>query len=558
MTTIVFPLDENAPKLNYSNYQDISWYTLRRNEIKKILNVCKFDFPHSVFNVHHYGMAHLEKESVSVSDSVITTVGMIIVPKNKYNHIEMYSVCTDQMHRKQGYAKIMIANVLKYFTQFYKYAWIAVDASHHSEVYFKSLVKMYGQVGFQYYPTYGTQSPLGIQLPSGFVQLINPLSKYNGQILKIVNPYTIQMAWKCAKLKATPQNIVIHSSVFENIYNKYGHFPLEYGGTLLSTQSFPSKDTDKLIPMETIKGPNLATLSKGDEHSMTVSVPHGLYSFHTHPTTAIQLLKSVFAWPSIPDIGYTIFQSVHGNPKMSMAFVLSCEGFYITHMNEYARAIVQKFNATQFNIFLKKYTTYLQKELWEQQRYIWSVYFQEFGWSTELHSKDPANFKTYYFKFISPTGKEYSSLKDVVQNSAGEFKYDKTHFTQFMHKNLKQQIEKMNKIIGVSLKHILTSYTDTDTFLVNKYNQGIPIMYINFVPYSYKTPISQIIYNKNNIQIPELHYESVAPAHQKKKGYTTVTQTNRKGANKISPILKRKMQPQLVKRKVTTDKMDVD
>lgn len=556
MTTIVFPLYDNTPKLNYTHYQDISWYISKKNEIKKILNVCKFDFLQSVFNVYHYGMAHLEKD-------VITTVGMIIVPKNRYNHIEIYSICTDQMHRKQGYAKIMIANVLKYFKKFYKYAWIAIDASHHSEEYFKSLVKMYCQVGFQYYPTYGTHSPLGIKLVTGFVQLINPLTKYNGQILKIVNPYTIQMAWKCARLKATPENIIIHSSIFENIYNKYGHFPHEYGGTLLSNKSLPMKDTDKLIPIETIEGTNLATLSEGDEHSMTVSIPSGLYSFHTHPTTAIQLLKSVFAWPSIPDISYTIYQSVYGNPKMSMTFVLSCEGFYITHMNEYSRAIVQKFNGTQFNIFLKKYITYLQKKLWEQQRYIWSVYFKSLGWSTELHSKDPANFKTYYFKFISPTGKEYLSLKDVVQKSGGEFKYDKSHFTQFMHKNLKQQIEKMNKIIGVSLNHILTSYTDTDTFLVNKYNQGIPIMYINFVPYSYKTPISQVIYNKNITQIPELHYESVAPTHQKKKGYTAIIETTKKGGNKISPILKRKMQPQrlqIVKRKniQKIDKMDVD
>ena len=327
----------------------------------------------------------------------------------------------------------MISDVLKFFRQFYKYAWIAIDA-HHTESYFKTLVKMYGQVGFQYYPTYGTVSPLGIQLKSGFVQLINPLSKYTGGILKLVNPNTIEMAWKCAKLKATPQNVIIQPHIIENIYKKYGHYSHEFGGELLKKTTLPANASDKLIPIENITGVNLATLAQGDEQSMTVEIPPSEYVFHTHPVTAIQLLKSVFAWPSIPDINYSIYNSLYSNPKMLIHLVLSCEGFYIIDLNEYTRAILQKFNNTQYNYFINVYIKYLQKELWEQQRYIWSVYFKELGWSTRIASKDPTDIKTWYHEFTSPSGQVYNSLQAAIKSP--EYTKDKNHFIKFMHDNI--------------------------------------------------------------------------------------------------------------------------
>ena len=230
MTTVIFPIYEHTPLLKYQHYFDLNWYTSKRSEIKRVLNVCKFDFPTSIYtNVYYYGIAHLVNDKIA-------TVGMVLVSKNNYTHLEIYSVCTDQLHRNKGYAKLMISNVLKYFKQYYKYAWIAIDA-HHTEAYFKTLVKMYGQVGFQYYPTYGTTSPLGIQLKTGFVQLVNPLSKYSGRVINLVNPNTINMAWKCAKLKATPQNVMMYSSVFEDVYKKYGHYSYEFGGSMMTKSS---------------------------------------------------------------------------------------------------------------------------------------------------------------------------------------------------------------------------------------------------------------------------------------------------------------------------------
>jgi GNAT superfamily N-acetyltransferase len=550
MTTVIFPIHENTPSLKYQHYFDLNWYTSKKQEIKSVLNVCKFDFPTSIYasKVYYYGIAHIVQDKIA-------TVGMVLVSKTNLQHLEIYSVCTDQLHRNKGYAKLMIADTLKYFRQYYKYAWIAIDV-RHPEVYFKTLVKMYGQVGFQYYPTYGTVSPLGIQLKSGFVQLVNMLSKYLGGIIKLVNPNTINMAWKCAKLKATPQNVFMNSSVFEDLYKRYGHYSYEFGGSMMSTISLPISKTDKLIPIETITGVNLATLSQGDEKSMTVNINPGLYLFHTHPVTAIQLLRSVFAWPSLQDVEYTIYASLYNNPKLLINYVLSCEGFYIMHLNEYARAILKKFDGTQYKYFITAYKNHLQKELWEQQRYVWSVYFKELGWSTRVLSKDPHDIKTWYFEFTSPSGQIYKSLQDAIKSP--EYTQDKQHFIKFMHNNLKNQIAKMNQIIGISFKKIIPFYKDSDTFLMNKYNEGIPVMYINFVPYSYKTPISQIIYNSNQVQIPELYYEMDTPIYKKQ---VLIKPVKKMIGRKITPVLKKTPLPPpkpKPKRRVQIDKMDID
>jgi hypothetical protein len=490
----------------------------------------------------------------------VVTIGMAMTPTSQrpdVNHIELYSICTDQMHRKQGHAKVMIANVLKYFKQRYKYAWIAIDINH-TEIYFKSLVKMYGQVGFQYYPTYGTTTPLGVKFNTGFVQLIAPLAKYNGQITKIVNSHTIQMAWKCAKLKATPQNVNIYSNVMNNLYKKYGHFPYEYGGSMSVQTSLPASNTDKLLPIETITDVDLTTLKNGDEHTMTVSISPGLYSFHTHPIPAIQLLKSVFAWPSIGDVDYCLFYSIHGKPKLQCTFVLSCEGFYIMHMNEYARAIIQKFNNEQFTSFRTKYIDYLNKESWENQRYIWTLYFEELGWKTDIRSKDPNNFKSYYIQFTSPLGRIYTSLKDAV--ASPEYQHNKRYFTQFMHKRLQQQIKKMNDIIGASMNKFI-SYTDSDEMLMKKFNEKIPVMYINYVPYSFKTPISQIVYNSNpDVRVPELHYLTPL-AERKIHVKKTIVQHKRTPIRKKTPPILKKT-PTLVKKIIHRPRrindMDID
>lgn len=572
MTTVIFPVYTNTPPLKYQHFQDLNWYVKNQNEIKNVLNTCKFDFPKSgVHKVYYYGIVHI------IQDKIVT-VGMVLTPRTEIGignlHIEIYSVCTDQLHRSKGYAKIMISDVLKFFRQYYKYAWIAVDANH-TELYFKTLVKMYGQVGFQYYPTYGTKSPLGVELKTGFVQLINPLSKYIGGVLKLVNPNTINMAWKCAKLKATPQNVVIQSHIIEQIYKKYGHYSYEFGGNLLIKTTFPPNSSDKLLPMENITGVNLATLAQGDEKSMTVEMQPSEYIFHTHPVTAIQLLKSVFAWPSIPDIIYSIYCSLYKKPKMLIHFVLSCEGFYIMHLNEYARAILQKFNSNQYNFFINKYTYYLQKELWEEQRYIWSVYFKELGWSTRITSKDPNDIHTWYHEFTSPSGKVYNTLQAAIQSP--EYIKDKHHFVTFMHNNMKQQIDRMNKIIGIPLKNIIPNYKDSDKFLMTKYEQGIPVMYINYVPYSYKTPISQVVYNLNDVKISELIYEKYTPVYKKTLGgggQPIVRNVVHKNVQQIRPknvlvgkqIVRKKLTPtpprpikKVVRRKdLSKDNMDID
>ena len=560
MTTVIFPIYENTPLLKYQHYLDLKWYKSKHAEIKNVLNVCKFDFPTSIYaNVYYYGIAHLVQDfsgkSFQQKQDKIATIGMVLVSKSNQNHLEIYSVCTDQLHRNKGYAKLMISNVLKYFKQIYKYAWIAIDA-HHPEAYFKTLVKMYGQVGFQYYPTYGTVSPLGIQLKTGFVQLVNPLSKYTGGIINLVNPNTINMAWKCAKLKATPQNAIMNSSVFEDVYKKYGHYSYEFGGSMMTRTELTTSKTDKLIPIETITGVNLATLSQGDEKSMTVKINPGLYLFHTHPVTAIQLLRSVFAWPSLMDVEYTIYASLYNKPKLLINYVLSCEGFYIMHLNEYARAILKKFDGTQYKYFITAYKNYLQKELWEQQRYIWSVYFKELGWSTRVLSKDPNDIKTWYFEFTSPGGQHYNSLSDAIKSP--EYTQDKQHFIKFMHNNLKNQIVKMNQIIGIPFKKIIPYYKDSDTFLMSKYIEGIPVMYINFVPYSYKTSISQVIYNSNEVKIPELYYGGATLS--RKKQVLIVKPVKKMVGRKITPTMKKTPLPprSRPKPKVIQDKMDID
>jgi len=557
MTTVIFAIYENTPKLNYPNYQDVAWYTSKKTEITNLLKTCNFSFPKSIHKVYYYGIAQIEKDK-------IITIGMVMTPTSQrtdINHVELYSICTDQMHRKQGHAKVMIANVLKYFKQRYKYAWIAIDINH-SETYFKSLVKMYSQVGFQYYPTYGTATPLGVEFHTGFVQLIAPLGKYDGQIAKIVNPHTIKMAWKCARLKATPQNMRIYSNVMDNVYKKYGHFPYEYGGPMLFQTSLPTSETDKLLPIETVTDVNLATLAKGDERTMSVYTPPGLYLFHTHPTPAIQLLKSVFAWPSTGDVDFCLFSSVYSKPKLQCSFVLSCEGFYIMHMNEYARAILQKFNNNQYAIFKDKYINYLNEKSWENQRYLWTVYFEELGWKVHVVAKEPDNFKSWIIQFTSPLGRVYTSLKDAV--SSPEYTHDKRHFITFMHKRLNQQVKKMSEIIGVSMNKFLPSYTDSDEVLMKKFNEGIPVVYINYVPYSFKTPIHQIVYNSNaNVRVPELRYLN-RPVSATRKKYVKKTPVQHKRTpirrKTTPPILKKT--PKLVKKMVPRPRrihdMDID
>lgn len=545
MTTVIFPIYENTPPLKYQHYQYLNWYKIKHEVIKSVLNVCKFDFPTSIYTskVHYYGIAHLVNEKIA-------TVGMVLVSKSSLQHVEIYSICTDQLHRNKGYAKLMIADVLRFFKQYYKFAWIAIDV-HHTEAYFKTLVKMYGQVGFQYYPTYGTVSPLGIQLKSGFVQLINPLYKYAGGIIRLVNPNTINMAWKCAKLKATPQNVIMNSNVFEYIYKKYGHYPYEFGGSLLTHTSLPTSGTDKLVPLETITGVNLATLAQGEEKSMTVIVQPSVYMFHTHPVTAIQLLKSVFAWPSIADVEYSMHASLYNHPKMLISYVLSCEGYYIMYLNEYSRAIIQKFDSTQYNYFKNAYINYLQQELWEQQRYVWSIYFKEIGWSTKVLAKKPGDIKSWFFQFISPLGNVYNSLQNAIKSP--EYTQDKHHFINFMHHHLKNQIEKMSQLIRIPLNKILPNYKDTDTMLMNKYNEGIPIMYINFVPYSYKTPISQIVYNQNMVKIPDLYYANNIPTYKKQ---VLMKPAKKIVVRKITPTPPKPIPKPKLKTKV--EKMDID
>lgn len=484
MKVIIFPLVITNPPLQIPIYNHD---TNCLEKFKQLQNQCKFaDMTVTKSGIYSYGAVGIENDTVCTS-------AVLLLPKNGI-HYEIYSLCTSFLSRKKGYASQMLVEVLNNLQKFYKYVWIGVD-SNLNEITFKSLIKLYSQLGFIYYTSYNVKTPLGIEHPLGFVQIVKEYSSNPTIFSQFYNKDLIELAWKCAYTKTTPLYTCIDPNFVHNIFTKYGHLGYEVGGTFLYTSN-PPKPTDKhnTFHIEYRKLTSTEKISEGTEEQLAVYPPTGVYNFHTHPVIGTNLFKTTFAWPSMADIFFTLKNTFYTG--LLLHIVVACDGFYTLNVTSETLIDLRYLSGNEIDNIFAKVEKYLLDIDYEKQRSVYQRYFQHLGWTTEYASSDDIHSLQHIF--ISPTGTRYNSLDAAVQSE--EYKklnLNPKYFSNFIMEDAKKQIDYlMNVVKNMTLKKFCSSKSDK------------PMVNIQYVPYTTNKNISVLVYSYHPYDIPILYSSS--------------------------------------------------
>lgn len=494
MKVIIFPLLLSNPPLQLSIYNHD---TNCLEKFKQLQGQCKFeDMTVTKSDIHSYGVVGIENDTVCTS-------AVLLLPKNN-SHYEIYSLCTSFLSRKKGHASQMLVEVLNNLQKFYKYVWIGVDSTLN-EITFKSLIKLYSQLGFIYYTSFNTKTPLGIEYPNGFVQIVKEYYSSKPTIFsQIFDKDLIELAWKCAYTKTTPLYTCIDPKFIHDIFSKYGKLNYEVGGTFIFTSN-PPKPTDKhnLYHIEYRKLTSTEKFAQGTEEELAVMPPVGIYNFHTHPVIGTNLFKTTFAWPSMQDIFYTLKNTFYTG--LLLHIVVACDGFYTMNVTSETLIDLRYLSGSEIEDVFGKIEKYLLDIDYEKQRSVYQRYFQHLGWTTQYASGE--DIRSLSVIFISPSGKRYNSLNEAVQSE--EYKrlnVDPKYFSNFVMEDAKKQINYLLDVVkNMTLKKFCSSKSDK------------PIVNIQYVPYSTNKNISVLVYSYQPYTIPLLKYSKVSDTLPKPK-----------------------------------------
>lgn len=510
MKVIIFPLITSNPPLQ------IPIYTHDTNcleKFKQLQGQCKFtDMTTTKPNVYSYG-------AVGVENDTVCTSAVFLLPKNGI-HYEIYSLCTSFLSRKKGYASQLLVEVLNNLQKFYKYVWIGVDSSLN-EIIFKSLIKLYSQLGFIYYTSFNTKTPLGIEHKPGFVQIVKEYSSGKPTIFsQFYNKDLIELAWKCAYTKTTPLYTCIDPKFIHDIFTKYGKLAYEVGGTFIYTTN-PPKPTDKYnnLHLEYRKLTSTEKISEGTEEELAVYPPTGVYNFHTHPVIGTNLFKTTFAWPSMADIFFTLKNTFYTG--LLLHIVVACDGFYTLNVTSETLIDLRYLSYNEIDGIFNKVEKYLLDLDYEKQRSVYQRYFQHLGWTTQYASNDDIHSLKHIF--ISPTGTRYNSLNEAVQSDEyKKLKLNTNYFSNFIMQDAKKQIDYlMNVVKNMTLKKFCNSKSDK------------PMVNIQYVPYTTNKNISVLVYSYQPYDIPILYTDKHLASESNKMPIPIKSKTIQKPKQKL-------------------------
>lgn len=483
MEIILFPLLLTNPPLQIPIYN----HDLKCLEkFKQLQGQCKFaDMTVTKPDIFSYGV-------VGVKDGNVHTSAVLLLPKNGV-HFEIYSLCTSFLSRKKGYASELLVSVLNNLQQFYKYVWIGIDSTLN-EITFKQLIKLYSQLGFIYYTSFNTKTPLGIEYSNGFVQLIKEYTSKPTVFSSFYNKDLIELAWNCAHTKTTPIVTCINPNLIHDIFKKYGKLNYEVGGTFFYTSKPPSP-TDKYNPLHIEYRTLTSTekISQGTEEELAVYPPTGVYNFHTHPIIGTNMFKTTFAWPSMADVFFTLKNTFYTD--LLLHIVVACDGFYTMNVTSDTLIDLRYLSDSEIQNVFNKINSYLNQVGFEKQRSVYQRYFQNIGWTTQLVSDGTV--KGLKHIFISPSGVQYPDLAAAVQSD--EYKnlnLSPSFFSNFIMKDAQSQIKYLMDVVkNMTLKKFCSSKSDK------------PIVEIRYIPYSSNKLHPITVYTFKPYDIPILQYK---------------------------------------------------
>lgn len=479
MNVVIFPLLLSNPPLNIPIYKhELNYYS----EFSQLQNQCNFQNMKIVSpNLYSYGV-------IGIKNNSICTSAVVILPQTG-NHYEIYSLCTSLLARNQGYASEMMTILLDNLQKFYQYVWVGVDANANEDV-FKKLIKFYLQLGFTYYTSFNVRTPFGIEHLNGFVQLVKQYTHKPTVFTKFYNSDIIELAWNCAKTKTTPLTVHIKPDLIHNIFKKYGHLPYEIGAAFTYNRHYP-QPSDKYNPLgieyQELVGIN--NITQGDEKSLAVMPPHDIYNFHTHPIIGTKLFSTMFAWPSMSDINYTLVNTFHHN--LLLHIVVACDGFYTLNVTNDTLISLRHLSSEIITTILNNIQTYLDQSDYEKNRCIFHRYFKHLGWTTEYYTTTDS-ITSLNMSFTSPLGITYNSLKDAIHSD--EYKQKNlsiNYFKQFMNNSAKNMIKD------------LLSFVDNmtlDKFIIGGSKKSL--IHLVYVPYTTKNTITTQVYMFKPYDIP--------------------------------------------------------
>ncbi len=516
MNTVIFPLlSTNPPLVNVPIYtHELNYY----KQFKELQGQCQFsEMMIKSKRVYSYGV-------IGFKDEKICTSAVILLPTED-NYYEIYSLCTSLLYRNKGCASEMLLVILNSLHKFYKYVWIGVDANL-DETTFKSLIKMYYQLGFINYPSYNVQTPLGIYHKDGFIQLVKEYTSDKPTTLsKFYNKDAINLCWNSAHTKTSTLTVCINPKFIENIFKKYGHLPYEKGGVFKFERHFPQKtDKHNLLRIEYDELVATQNETQGSEEFLAVNVPYGLYNFHTHPMIGSNLFKTTFAWPSVQDVYYTLWGTF--NKNLLLHLVVACEGFYVLHVTSSAIGVFTKLSQNILENVLENVKIYLEHVEHEKQRSPYHRYFKYIGWKTEYNLDGPiAGLKQIY---TSPSGITYNSLTDAINSDEYKYNHSIDSFKTFMNSDTKNQIKYLSDIIKNMTLNL---------FIQDAPNE--PILNLQSISYNHHHIVPVRVYNYHPYDVPILKKYPRIKLDKTIKKIKTIQKIKKSDKNKIIDAIKK-------------------
>ena len=220
---------------------------------------------------------------------------------------EIYNLCVDKKYRNRGIANTMLSSLIKDFPK--DKLWLGIDLNNSS---FEKVLKLYLNAGF--YPE-GIQNITPSDKNPGFPFLamihVRGVTVKNDikLILKVVQQYKNNNGLCQSILYITPSTM--------NTLNDFLSNSVEYGGVMI-----PRKISQNEYML------SLGALTKGSD-DLTVVIPKGYITWHTHPFICYKNNLCYIAWPSGLDMNTILSQYMNG---MLAHFIFTKEGTYIIQL----------------------------------------------------------------------------------------------------------------------------------------------------------------------------------------------------------------------------------